>query len=146
MTALESTIADTLVAILDTDVAALNYIAFDRVRLSIDEFQPHEIPAVQIYDIGQDIAHVRGQKEVEWALALELIMKTTVAGVVDQKALWNLRRDIEIALWNNPNLNISKVIHLLYTGNVTDLHLLEPYYIARMDLTVKFRDDLTGSC
>ncbi len=146
MAAIESTIADALVAKIDTGVAALKVVNFDRVRLAIEDFQSHEIPAVQIYDVGQTNTHVRGQKEVLWSLALELIMRTSTAGVVDQKDLWNLRRDIELVMWDEPNLGIPEVIHLVYTGNITDLHLLDPYYIARMDFDVKFRDDLTGSC
>lgn len=146
MTAIESTIADALVSTISTGVPALKVVNFDRVRLAIEDFQSHEIPAVQLYDTGQIITHVRGQKEVTWNIALELIMKSSSSGNVDQKALWDLRRDIELVLWDSPNLNLPEVIHLMYTGNVTDLHLLEPFYIARMDFDVKFRDDLTGSC
>lgn len=146
MAAIESTIADALVAKITTGVPALKVVNFDKVRLASEDFQPHEIPAVQIYDVGQANTHVRGQKEVLWSLAIEIIMRPTTAGTVDQKALWNLRRDIELAIWDEPNLGVSQVIHSIYSGNLTDLHLLDPYYIARMDLDVKFRDDLTGYC
>lgn len=146
MAAIESTIADALVAQISAGVPSLKVVNFDRVRLGIEDFQSHEIPAVQIYDVGQANTHVRGQKEVLWSLALELIMRSSFSGTVDQKALWDLRRDIELAIWATPNLGVSEVIHLVYTGNLTDLHLLDPYYIARIDFDVKFRDDLTGSC
>ncbi len=146
MAAIESTIADALVAKISAGVPALKVVNFDRVRLAVDDFRPHEIPAIQLYDVGQSIEHIRGQKEVTWSIALELIMRTSTAGTVDQKALWDLRRDIELVMWDEPNLGIPQVIHLIYTGNLTDLHLLDPYYIARMDFEVKFRDDLTGSC
>ena len=146
MAAIESTIADALVSKISTGVPSLKVVNFDRVRLAVEDFQSHEIPAVQIYDVGQSITHVRGRKEVLWNLAIELVMRSSSSGNVDQKALWDLRRDIELTLWDEPNLGIKEVIHLVYTGNVTDLHLLDPYYIARMDFDVKFRDDLTGSC
>ena len=77
---------------------------------------------------------------------LELIMKSTSLGVVDQKALWALRRKIELALWDKPNLEIPGVVHLVYRTNVTDLHLLAPFYVARMEIEVLFRRSLTGSC
>jgi len=146
MAAIESEIADALVAQISAGVPALNSVSFDKIKLAIDEFQPYEIPAVQIYDIGQDIVHMRGRKEVEWAIAIEIILKNTVAAIADQKSLWDLRRDVELAIWATPNLGIPKVIHAIYTGNVTDLHLLEPYYVARMDMSIKYNDDLTGSC
>jgi hypothetical protein len=38
------------------------------------------------------------------------------------------------------------VVHLVYNSNITDLHLVEPYYIARLDFDVQFYDNLTGSC
>lgn len=146
MAAIESIIADSLVSLIRTDVPSLKVVNFDKVKLSIEDFQAHEIPACQIYDVSQTNTHVRGQKEVLWGLAIEIIMRPTVTGTVDQKALWNLRRDIELVIWAQPNLNVTQVIHAIYKSNITDLHLLEPYYIARMDLDVKYRDDLTGSC
>lgn len=146
MAAIESTIIDKIVSILTTDVPALNYVAFDKVKLTIEDFQPHELPAVQLYDTGQNVVHQRGHKEVDWLIALEIIMRGDTTGTVDQKALLDLRRDVELALWDKPNLEIPEVIHLLQQGNVTDLHLLAPHYIARMDFVVKYRDTLTGSC
>jgi hypothetical protein len=90
--------------------------------------------------------HQRGRILVNWALSLELVMKSLESGAVDQSTLWTLRRDIQLALWNEPNLGIPGVVHMIYTGNVTDLHLIEPYYIARIDFDVQFYDNLTGSC
>ena len=145
MAAIESTIADALVAKV-TAVAGVNSVAFDRVRISIDEFRPHEIPAVQFFDVGQVVTHVHTQKEVTWSIALEIIMKTKSSGVIDQQDLWNLRRDIELVLWDKPNLGIPEIQQLTYTGVATDLHLLHPYYVARMDFDVNYIDALTGSC
>lgn len=141
----EGDIADALVAKVSA-VTGLVTVTFDRVRLAAADFREDEIPAVQMFDVGQSIEHSRGRILVTWNIALELIMKTLIGGVVDQKALWAKRREIQLALWENPNLGIPGVVHLIYTGNVTDLHLLEPYYIARMDFAVLYYDELTGSC
>lgn len=142
---IESDIVDKIVTIVD-GAASINYISFDKIKLATSDFQAHELPAVQIWDNGQQIAHERGRILVDWALSLELIMKSDVSGVVDQKALFELRREIELALWAIPNLGIPGVVHLVYTGNISDLHLLEPFYIARIDFTVKYYNSLTGSC
>jgi hypothetical protein len=123
-----------------------NYVSFDKIKLATSDFGAHELPAVQIWDNGQIIAHERGRVRKDWTLSLELIMKSDIAGVVDQKGLFELRRTIEQALWAQPNLGIPGVVHLIYTGNISDLHLLEPYYIARIDFTVQYYDNLTGSC
>jgi len=142
---IESTIIDSIVTVV-TAVPGINYVSFDKIKLATSDFGAHELPAVQIWDNGQIIAHERGRVRKDWTLSLELIMKSDIAGVVDQKGLFELRRTIEQALWAQPNLGIPGVVHLIYTGNISDLHLLEPYYIARVDFTVQYYDDLTGSC
>lgn len=143
---LEETIADKIVSILDTDVPELNTVNFGKVLLAIDDFKEHEVPAVQLFDQFQRIDHQRGYEQVTWTIQLELIMKSLFTGAVDQKSLWALRHKIQIALWDKPNLEIPQVLHLKYNNNITDLHLLEPFYIARMEFEVLFRRPLTGSC
>jgi hypothetical protein len=143
---LEETISDAIVSTLVTDVPELTTVTFDRVKLAVDDFRDHELPAVQLWDLNQSIEHQRGFQQVSWGIALELIMKSTTTGTVNQKSLWALRRKIELALWDTPNLEIPGVIHLLYRSNITDLHLLEPFYVARMEFEVLFRRKLTGSC
>jgi len=143
---IESDIVNAIVATVDNDVAAINYVSFDKIKLATSDFAAHELPAVQIWDNGMLITHQRGRVLKDWNLSLELIMKSDVTGEVDQKALFELRRTVELALWARPNLGIPGVVHMVYTGNITDLHLLQPYYIARIDFTVQFYDNLTGSC
>lgn len=142
---IESDIVDKIVVIVSA-VPGINYISFDKIKLATSDFQAHELPAAQIWDNGQLITHERGRVRKDWNLSLELIMKSDITGTVDQKMLFELRRTIEMALWAQPNLGIPGVIHLIYTGNISDLHLLEPFYIARIDFTVQFYDNLTGSC
>jgi len=144
----EEDIRDKLVDILQnhatlTDIKTVN---FDRVQLAISDFRDHEVPAVQLWDVAQAITHERGRIRVGWAISLEIIMKTKSAGLVEQVDLWDLRRRIQLALWETPNLGIPTVIHMIYNGNITDLHTVEPFYIARIDFEVAFYDDLTGSC
>jgi hypothetical protein len=125
------------------DIVSINT---DRIKLATSDFRDFEIPAVQIWDIAQTPEHQRGRILVNWALSLEIIMKSLETGEVNQAALWDLRRQVQQAIWLEPNLGIPGVVHLIYTGNITDLHLVEPFYIARIDFDVQFYDDLTGSC
>lgn len=143
--AIETDIMNAIVARVQTvpEVVTINS---DRIVLATSDFRDHELPAVQIWDVAQSMQHQRGRVLVNWAMSLEIVMKSLESGAVDQSTLWTLRRDIQLALWNEPNLNIPGVVHMIYTGNVTDLHLIEPYYVARIDFDVQFYDDLTGSC
>lgn len=128
------------------NIPEIKTVSFDKIMLSAADFRDTEIPAVQLWDIGQSVEHQRGRILVTWSLSLELIMKAMVQGQVTQKTLWELRRKIQLALWSNPNLGIPGVVHLQYTGNITDLHLVEPYYITRLDFDVLYYDNLTGAC
>jgi len=145
---IESDIVDKIIDIIDTAPAlsAINYISFDKIKLATSDFEPHELPAVQIWDNGQAIQHERGRIRVDWSLSLELIMKSDITGEVDQKGLFELRRLIQLELWNDPKIGIPRVIQLNYTGNITDLHLLEPFYIARIDFIVQYYDALVSQC
>lgn len=143
---IESDIIDAIVSVIQTDIPEVNYVSFDKIKLATSDFSAHELPAVQIWDSGATPQHERGRILVDWNLSLELIMKSEIEGVVDQKALFELRRKIQLALWNKPNLGIPGVVHLIYTANISDLHLLEPFYIARIDFAVRYYDTLTGSC
>lgn len=143
---IESDIADKLVQTITDGVPELKSVSFDLIRSTLSDFRDHEIPAVQMYDVEQVPEHQRGRILVTWSISLELIMKSLNSVSVNQKSLWELRRKIQRALWAKPNLGIPGVVHLIYNGNITDLHLLQPYYVARLDFSVLFYDDLTGSC
>jgi hypothetical protein len=142
---IESDIIDEIVSRVSS-TPGIKTVNFDRVRTTISEFEAHELPAVQIFDQAQVIEHERNRILVTWELALELIMKSDITGIVSQKDLLEKRREIQLKLWERPNIEIPGVVHLIYNGNVTDLHLLEPYYIARIDFSVLYYDHLTGSC
>jgi len=142
---IEADIMNAIVARIQTvpEVVTVNS---DRIVLATSDFRDHELPAVQIWDIAQSIQHERTRILVDWSMSIEIVMKSLETGAVDQSTLWNMRRNIQLALWDKPNLEIPGVVHMLYTGNVTDLHLIEPYYVARIDLDVRFYDHLTGMC
>ena len=143
--ATEATIIPKLVSIV-SGVADYKTVEFDKVRVAISEYNDYELPAAQFWDVSQEIEHERGRALVTWNIALEIVMRQTVAGTVDQADLIDLRRRTVLALFDKPNLEIPGVIHLIYTGNITDLHMQDPNYIARIDFEVLYYDDLTGTC
>jgi len=143
--AIETQIIDAIVSRIQT-VPEIVTINSDRIVLATSDFQDHEIPAVQIWDLAQSIQHQRGRILVNWSISIEIILRSLESGAASQRSLWDLRRKIQLALWEEPNLNLPGVVHMIYTSNITDLHLVEPNYIARLDLDVQFYDELTGSC
>lgn len=144
---IESNIVDALVAKVSA-VSQIKSVKFDEIKLAIEDFADHELPAVQIWDNGIIPKHERQRVLVDWSLSLELIMRTKVDMVVNQKALFEKAREITLAIFEDPRLGLGSqgFVHLIYNGRITDLHLLQPNYIARIDVTARYYDALTGSC
>jgi len=145
---MKSKIAARLKDILAAGVPELKYISFDRVRLRYGDFTDYELPAVQIYDVGETAQHENVRKRVTWILYLELIMKSSMDGEVNQADLWNMAYLIERKLWADPTLGggLPGFLHIKYSGNVTDLHLLPPFYSARIEFEAHYYEDLVREC
>jgi len=143
--ATKSKIANALKALLD-DMPILNYVAFDRVRLYTSDFKEDEIPAAQFIDVAEQITHERNRTLRTWSISLEVIHKSTPDGYVDQQFMWNLEYQIGRKIWAQPNLGIPGVIHCRYISNATDLHMMEPFYLLRMDFDVLYYEHLVSDC
>ena len=143
---IEDEIMDKLSEIIET-VPGITTVEQENIKVTIADIRDHELPYVQLIDDTQLINHEQGRIRVEWTIYMELIMKSTQQGIVNQQILRNLRRDIMLALFQNPNIGIPSVISLKYISNQTDLHVIdEPYFIARAEFVVEYYDNLTGSC
>lgn len=142
---MKSRIADAIVAKLN-DVWDLKTVSFDRVRVLVADFNEGELPAAQIIDQSETILHEQNRARKSWNLTIEIVMKQTVDRLVNQQDLWNLMYQIERKLFVEPNLAIPGVLHMRYVQNVTDLHLADPYYTARLDLAVEYYEALVREC
>lgn len=142
---MKSKIADALVAKLN-EVSDLVYVKFDEVRVNATDFQEHELPACQVIDVQESVTHEQNRVLKNWNLTIEVVLKQTSYRIVNQQALWDLMYQIERKLWSIPNLGIPGVVHMVYIGNQTDLHLVDPYYIGKLDLQVVYYESLVRDC
>lgn len=142
---MKSKIAQAITAKLES-VKSLNYISFDRVKLLASDFHEYELPAVQLIDVALSNEHEQLRAKKFWQIALELVMKGSQHGGVSQEDLWNLEYEILRRLWSVPNLGIKGVIHMKFLSSSTDLHILDPYYTARLDFEVQFYEDMVREC
>jgi len=124
----------------------IKYKSFDRIKVNIADFGEHELPGVQIIDINETIIHEQSRARKTWNLTLEIVMKQTFERVVNQQSLWDLMYQIERKLWQEPSLGIPGVLHLVYIGNQTDLHTIDPYYIGKLDFLVEYYEHLVRDC
>lgn len=141
----KSRIAIALKGVLD-GMPILNYVAFDRVRLYTSDFREDELPAAQFIDVGEQITHERNRSKRTWSISLEVIHKSTDNGYISQQDMWNIEYQISRKIWETPNLGIPGVVHCIYTSNSTDLHLMEPFYLLRMDFDVVYYEHLVSDC
>lgn len=138
---MKTRISQAVVAKLVT-IPEIKSVEFDKVRLTSDDFMSVECPAIQLIDVAETIEHERSRAKKTWTMALELVMKATSEAPLSQVDLWNTHYIVERMLWSLPNLGIPGVIHLRYLGSQTDLHLIEPYYVVRMDLEALYYEPL----
>jgi len=118
-------------------------VAFDKVRLNIADYQDYELPAVQLIDLSSNINHQLSRSLTNWFIAIEICLRTTTSGIVDQKALWDLQTDIIRAIMIDPKLSLNFVTHVVIIDKTTDLHLQEPNYIGTIGIEIQFYEPIT---
>jgi hypothetical protein len=138
-------IANALKAILES-MPVFNYVGFDRVRLLASDFKEDELPAAQFIDLTETLVHQRNYVERTWSVSIEIVNKSTSNGYISQADMWNMEYQVARKIWENPNLGVPGVVHCRYTSNQTDLHLLEPFYLLRMDFDVLYNEHLVRDC
>lgn len=148
---MKTKIAREILAICAT-IPVVKYTAFDKVKLLAADFLETEIPAIQLIDVNMTSVHEMSRAKKTWQIALELLMKGNESGSVSQSDLWNLEYEVLRKLWAHPGLpgvksgSGGKVIQMNFLGSQTDLHLLEPYYFARLDFEVLFYEAMVTDC
>lgn len=142
---MKSRIAQRIVEVLQ-GVRDVQTVIFDKVKVLASDFDDTSLPVIQLIDVSQSGVHEQGRVKYTWTIALELAMKQSVDRSVNQQDLWNLEYQVKRKLWKNPNLKIPGVIDIKFVGSETDLHLLEPYYFARIFFEVTFYEAIVRDC
>jgi len=143
---IRSDIADALLNRIAT-VADIKYKAFDEVRLLASDFSDHEIPAVQIFDLQEVTIHENRRARKTWRLVVEIIIGPNgISATPTQKDLWDMMQTIEQAIWAEPRLGLPQVIHARLITTSTDLHLMKPFYLGRLEMEIDYYQPLVGDC
>lgn len=127
-------------------VPGIETVTFDRVKLLSSDFIESELPAIQLIDVTMTSEHEKVRAKKTWSISLELVMRPNELNEVRQPDLWDMEQAILRKLWQVPNLGIPGVIQMQFNGSATDLHLLEPYYFARLDFDIIFYEALVDEC
>lgn len=137
-----------LLATLDW-VRLVNY---EVIRLGFSGFLDHEIPVIQIID-QTNVREPENQLDLNtWIIILQVVMKSQVKDQVNQSILFDRMDDIIRLIGSNTVLDITPVepgdsfMQIRPIAEATDLHSETPFYIAEMNLEVKFHTGTRGSC
>jgi len=144
---MKTIISEALVSKLEL-VRSLNYISFDKIKLLQSDFHEHELPACQIIDVAETVNHEQSRTKNTWQLSIEIVDKTTESRSVGQTDMWNLEYEIKRKLWADPTLGIQGkgFQHIRMLGSATDLHILEPFYFARLDFEALYYEHIVRDC
>ena len=124
-----------------------NDVYFDKVKLVASDLQDTDLPYCQIIDLGETPFHEMRRVKKQWNLLIEIIIGPETSGdPPNQEDLWDLMEKAERTLWGVPNLGIPGVIHMIMVGTSTDLHMMEPYYVGRIELYVEYYQPLVDVC
>jgi hypothetical protein len=133
-----------LVTIANGYTVDVKTVAFDKIKLNIQDYADYQLPAVQIIDLSKIFEQQMSRSKSTWTLAIELCMRTTeVLGVVDQESMWDFQENVVRAIMAEPQLGLSFVIQCRPIDEVTDLHLQEPNYTAIIGLEILYYQPVT---
>jgi hypothetical protein len=150
-TSIENKILAAIKTILE-ELTFLNYVEFERIRLNLADFEPHEFPGVQIYDNGEQYTHQRTLVETGWDIIIEYFQKANPDGSHDAGLLYDRKFEIERKIGDNLKLNIpattdeGSIIEVQYIASATNLFMVNGISVAQMNFRALFNKPYSGLC
>lgn len=134
------------------ELTFLRKVEYERVRATLSDFQNHEIPGVQIYDLSENYTHSQQRVKTEWTIVVEYYQSANPDGSHDQGLLMDRKFEIERKIGDNIKLNITsvpddgRIFHVKYVSSQTNLFLVNGMSLAQMQFAILFEKPFTGTC
>ncbi len=150
-TSIENKILTEMKTILE-ELTFLNYVEFERIRLNLADFQPHEIPGVQIFDNGEVYTHQRVRVETQWDIIVEYFQVANPDGSHNAGLLYDRKFEIERKIGDNLKLRIPAVmedgsmIEVQYIASATNLFMVNGMSVAQLNFRALFNKPYSGLC
>ena len=144
MPSMKRHIFDALEAQLVANLPWAKTISWEKIRLLSSDFASHEIPVVQFYHLRTDYDHSQGRLDARMRLVVEVVTKATATATADQRTLFDLMEDVELAVGLVPNLGVPGVIHVRYLSDESDIHTIEPFFLGVLTFEVIHRKGYAG--
>ncbi len=141
-----------LKTILTNEISWARSIEFEKVRILTADFQEHELPGIQIYDIGETATPLLSQTENTMQFSVEIVMTRNTGELINQGLLFDRKLEVKRAIGKDPTLGIisspgiGSFKNVQYKGSNTDFATIEPHYIARLDFEALFTEPFVRDC
>lgn len=137
--AVERTILEKIKTLL-TALPWVKVVKWDQVQpdpVGIDE---HELPCIQLIAGPAQVARQGANlREHNWDIVIELVMRTTEAGVVTQADLLDKKGEVEAAIDADPTVTVTGgMYHVIERGWEPDVLMVDAYMAVRILYTAKF--------
>jgi len=139
---------DVMVAI-DTILKTIPWqksVNWKKIRTSMDGVMQTDIPLIQFYQNGTSYTHEQGRLVATTQVVIECVLRSSTNALYDQGLLMDYVQDILEAIGKNPNLGVPGVIHARVLSDDQDLHLLDPYFYASINLEVIYHTRFNSLC
>lgn len=130
-----------------SELTWLKSVEFEVVRNLFTDFPESALPAVQVFDRAPAVVqHSRTLIDVQWPLAIELVLKTSKEGRIDQSILFNRKKEIQDKLSTYLSLGgtVPGFKQLRYDGFETDLHSQPGFFAVSLNMTAMYTDRFPG--
>jgi len=134
------------------ELTFLKYVEYERIRLNLADFEPHEMPGVQIYDNGEVYTHQRVLLDTSWDIIVEYFQSANPDGSHNAGLLYDMKFEIERKLGENIKLRIPAVnaegsmIELQYIASATNLFMVNGISVAQLNFRALFLKPYSGIC
>lgn len=134
------------------ELAFLKIVEYERIRNTLSDFQAHEVPGVQIFDLTEVYTHSQQRVKTDWNIIVEYFQKANSDGSHNQAELMDRKFDIERKIGDNIKLDITsvpddgRIWHIKYVQSQTNLFLVDGMSVAQLQFNVLFEKPFTGTC
>jgi hypothetical protein len=134
------------------ELTFLRTVEYERIRMTLSDFQSHEVPGVQMYDLQEVYTHRASQIDTDWTIIVEYFQKANPDGSHDQAGLMDRKFEIERKIGENVKLDIvsvpedGRIFHVKYNQSQTNLFLVNGMSIAQLQFGILFQKPYTGTC
>lgn len=118
-----------------------------KMRLSFSELQEFEVPYLQIYGLGQTYEPTRTEILTRWQLAVDIVLRQSEAGLIDQRDLDDKRQEVIEAVGADPKLGLTYgIVHTIPLQSSDDLYTFDPFFVSTITFEALFRKPFVREC